>query len=76
MKLFDRIALALLVLGGLNWGCVGIFGLDLAAAAFGGSSAVLSRALYVLVALSALWCVTLFFREDVPDRQLRGGAAG
>lgn len=43
MKLIDRIALVLVILGGLNWGCVGIFGLDLVAALFGGSASVLSR---------------------------------
>ena len=43
MKLIDRIALALAVIGGLNWGCVGIFGLDLVAAFFGGSASGLSR---------------------------------
>lgn len=60
----DRIALALVVIGGLNWGCVGIFGLDIVAALFGGSASGLSRLVYVLVCLCALWCITLFFRED------------
>ena len=46
MKLIDRIALVLVILGGLNWGCVGIFGLDLVAALFGGSASVLSRVEY------------------------------
>lgn len=64
VKAIDRIALALAVIGGLNWGCVGIFGLDIVAALFGGSASGLSRLVYVLVCLSALWCITLFFRED------------
>lgn len=68
MKLIDRIALALAVIGGLNWGCVGIFGLDLVAALFGGSAGWLSRLVYILVCISALWCVTLFFREDAAER--------
>ena len=38
MKLIDRLALILVVIGGLNWGCVGIFGMDLVAAMFGGSN--------------------------------------
>ena len=63
MKLIDRIALVLVILGGLNWGCVGIFGLDLVAALFGGSASVLSRVVYVLICLAALWSITLFFRE-------------
>ena len=68
MKLIDRLALTLAIIGGLNWGCVGIFGLDLVAALFGGSARGLSRLVYILVFLSALWCVTMFFREDAGER--------
>ena len=62
--MFDKIALALLVIGGLNWGLVGIFSFDLVACLFGGTGAILSRVVYVLVALSAIWCITLLFRRD------------
>lgn len=72
MKVIDRIALVLLIIGGLNWGSVGIFGLDVVAALFGGSASALSRVVYVLVCLSAIWCVTLFFREDRIERTARG----
>lgn len=64
IKMFDKIALALLVIGGLNWGLVGIFSFDLVAWLFGGTGAILSRVVYVLVALSAIWCITLLFRRD------------
>lgn len=74
MKLIDRIALALAVIGGLNWGCVGIFGLDLVAAFFGGSASGLSRLVYILVCISALWCVTLFFREGGEERTVKSNA--
>ncbi|MCI5689824.1 MAG: DUF378 domain-containing protein [Clostridiales bacterium] len=70
--MIDRIALVLLIIGGLNWGSVGIFGLDVVAALFGGSASALSRVVYVLVCLSAIWCVTLFFREDRIERTARG----
>jgi uncharacterized membrane protein YuzA (DUF378 family) len=46
--------LALLIIGGLNWGLVGGFSFDLVAAVFGVSTA-LSRIVYILVGLSALW---------------------
>ncbi len=72
MKVIDRIALVVLIIGGLNWGSVGIFGLDVVAALFGGSASALSRVVYVLVCLSAIWCVTLFFREDRIERTARG----
>ena len=65
----DRIALTLLIIGGLNWGSVGLFGFDLVAFAFGGSGALLSRVIYTLVGLAAVWCVTLLFRDrDMVER--------
>ena len=60
----DRIALLLAIIGGLNWGSIGIFQLDLVAFAFGANS-MLSRVVYALVGLAALWCITLLFRDEV-----------
>ena len=66
--MLDRIALAILIIGGINWGSVGLFQFDLVAWIFGGQGAILSRIVYTLVALSALWCITLLFRErDTAD---------
>ena len=62
--MFDKIALALLIIGGLNWGLVGIFSFDLVAWMFGGTGAIISRIVYVLVALSAIWCITLLFKNE------------
>lgn len=45
----------LLVIGGLNWGLVGLMNLDVVATIFGGTTAVISRVVYVLVGLAALW---------------------
>ena len=61
--MFDKIALALLVIGGLNWGLVGIFQFDLVAWLFGGQDAVLSRIIYALVGLAGLWCISVLFRR-------------
>lgn len=63
-EMFDKIALALLIIGGLNWGLVGIFSFDLVAWLFGGTGAIISRIVYVAVALAAIWCITLLFRND------------
>lgn len=62
--IMDRIALVLLIIGGLNWGSVGIFQFDLVGFIGGGQSGVVSRIIYILVALSAIWCVSLLFRES------------
>ena len=54
----DKIALTLLVIGGINWGCVGLFQFDLVAFASGGSASLISRIVYTLAGLSAVWCAS------------------
>ena len=63
VMIMDRVALILAIIGGLNWGSVGIFGFDMIAALFGGQSGAISRVIYTVVGLSALWCISLLFRE-------------
>jgi hypothetical protein len=60
--MIDKIALALAIIGGLNWGSIGIFRFDLVAFVFGGSASALSRVVYTLIGLAAVWCVSLLFR--------------
>ena len=55
MKTLDVVVALLLVIGGLNWGLVGLFQFDLVAAIFGGQSAVISRLVYTLVGISAVY---------------------
>lgn len=62
--MMDKLALWILLIGGLNWGLVGIFRFDLIAWAFGGSDSLVSRILYIVVALAAIWCISLFFRKN------------
>ena len=64
MMIIDRIALALAIIGGLNWGLIGLFRLDLVAYLFGGQTALLSRIVYTLVGLAAIWCISLMFRNE------------
>ncbi len=52
----DWIAMVLLIIGGLNWGLVGLFNFDLVATLFGEMSA-LSRIVYAVVGLSALYTI-------------------
>jgi len=58
MKLngLDWTAMILVIIGGLNWGLVGAFNFDLVATIFGAMSA-LSRIVYVLVGISALYLI-------------------
>lgn len=54
MKVINIVTLLLVIVGGLNWGLVGLFNVDLVAALFGAGS-LLSRIVYILVGASALW---------------------
>ena len=63
MKIIDRIALILVIVGALNWGSIGLFRFDIVAWLFGGQLAAVSRVIYALVGLAGLWCITLLFRE-------------
>ena len=58
----DKIALTLAIIGALNWGSVGLFGFDCVAFLFGGQTGMLSRVIYTLVGLAAIWCISLLFR--------------
>lgn len=55
MNALNTITLILVIIGGINWGLIGLFQFDLVAALFGGQDAMLSRIVYILVGLSALW---------------------
>ena len=67
--MLDIIALILTIIGGINWGLIGIFQFDLVAWIFGGQDAILSRIIYTLVGIAALWYISLFFRDnDLVDR--------
>lgn len=61
--MLDKLSLILLIIGGLNWGSVGIFQFDLVAWLCGGQTGIVSRIIYTLVALSAIWCISLLFRD-------------
>ncbi|MDR1064899.1 MAG: DUF378 domain-containing protein [Oscillospiraceae bacterium] len=62
----DKIALALTVLGGLNWGSVGIFRFDIIARLCGGPATTAARVVYTLIGIAAIWSLTLLFREREP----------
>ena len=56
LNAIDWIAMALLIVGGINWGLVGLFNVDLVATLFGEMSLV-SRIVYAVVGLSALYTI-------------------
>lgn len=62
MGVIDWIAWALVMIGGLNWGLVGVFGFNLVDWIFGAGS-VLSGIVYILVGISALWMIIMMFAK-------------
>ena len=63
MKIIDKIALVLIIIGAINWGLIGLFKFDLVATLFGEMS-VLSRIVYTLVGISGLWGIKLLLTDN------------
>jgi uncharacterized membrane protein YuzA (DUF378 family) len=64
MSAISKTCLALVIVGALNWLLVGLFNFDLVAAIFGHQS-LLARAVYVIVGLCGLYCISLLFAPSV-----------
>ena len=63
MKIIDKIALVLIIIGAINWGLIGVFKFNLVDTLFGTMS-LLSRIVYTLVGVSGLWGIKLLFDND------------
>ena len=63
MNTMDWIAVIIVIIGGLNWGLVGFFKFDLIAAIFGDMTGV-SRVIYAIVGLAALWMIYFVTQSD------------
>lgn len=66
----DGLAIAVLIIGGLNWGMIAAFNIDLVSSLFADMS-ILSRAVYGLVGLSALYVASTFFYSPSPSEVRR-----
>ncbi len=63
MNGMDWVASILVIIGGLNWGLVGFFNYNLVDSIFGASSSV-SRVIYALVGLAALWMIVMMMGKN------------
>ena len=61
--MIDKLALIISIIGGINWGSIGLFQFDIVAWIFGGQDSIASRIVYVLVGLASLWCITFLFKR-------------
>ncbi|MBR6794377.1 MAG: DUF378 domain-containing protein [Clostridia bacterium] len=66
--MMNKIALILAIIGCLNWGLVGLFQFDLVGWIFGGMDAIVSRIIFVVVALAGIWLINLLFKP-LSDRR-------
>lgn len=74
LNAMDWIALTLLVVGGINWGLVGLFQFDLVANLFGGQDSLISRIVYIAVGLAAVFVAVdafTFEKRTSEDRVVR-----
>lgn len=60
MEFINRLAYVLLIIGGLNWGLVGIGDFNLVSFLFG-NTGFISQTIYILVGLSAIWLIVAPF---------------
>lgn len=56
----DKAILAIIIIGAINWGCIGIFGADIIGSIFGGQGSAISRIIFTIVGFAGLWSLTLF----------------
>lgn len=79
--MLDKISLVLTIIGGINWGLIGLFRFDLVAWIFGGQGAIVSRIIYTIIALASIWCISMLFQDgssasgDVRDSMDENNAA-
>ena len=66
MKTLDSIFLTLVIIGGINWGLIGFFDFNLVDTLFG-SVSWLTRTVYALVGISAIYSIVFYGRDRVRD---------
>lgn len=64
MRILQKIALVFTIIGALNWGMVGLFEIDIVASLFNGSDSMISRIIYIIIAIAGLINIGLLFDHD------------
>lgn len=63
MKTLQKIALIFTIIGALNWGMVGLFEIDLVATLFDGSTSLISKIIYIIIAIAGIINIGLLFDD-------------
>ena len=67
MKIIDKIALILIIIGAINWGLIGLFDYNLVDAIFGPMS-LISRIIYTLVGVAGIWAIAFYGHDRVVQK--------
>ena len=59
-----KLILILMIIGGINWGLVGFFNYNLVSSIFGVKLEVISRIIYAVVGLAALYGISFLFKNE------------
>ncbi|MGC2873660.1 DUF378 domain-containing protein [Ihubacter sp. rT4E-8] len=62
-----KLILALLIIGGINWGLIGFFKYNLVDSIFGPDFFTISRIIYAIVGLAAIWAITFLFNNNTRE---------
>ena len=74
MRMFYKICVALLIVGGVNWGLVGLFSFNLVGWLFGGTASLISRIVFTVIGAAALCAIPGLFAPG-PDETKSDGMA-
>ena len=67
MQTFYKICILLMIVGGINWGLIGLFQFDFVGWQLGGSASVWSRIVFTLVGVAAICGIPTLFSEQVGE---------
>ncbi len=65
MRILQKVALVLTIIGALNWGMVGLFEIDIIATLFDGSDSIISKIIYIIVAIAGIINIGLLFEHEI-----------
>lgn len=63
METLQKIALVLVIIGALNWGLVGLFEFDLVASIFGSATNIISKIVYIIIAICGIINIGILFKH-------------
>ena len=64
MDILKKICLVLIIIGAINWACVGLFSIDLVASLFGGTDNIIARIIYIVIGIAGLINISYLFERD------------